>query len=79
MSVDQAVQSPRLHIEIEALRMKARFPDSLVSDIIRQCSDCRVFEGHNIFFGGVHVVKMNAKCGFEAFGDPRRGGVGRVA
>jgi hypothetical protein len=32
----------------------------------------------NLFFGGVQAVERRADGGFEAAGDPRRGGLGIV-
>jgi hypothetical protein len=37
------------------------------------------FDGRHLYFGGVHSARRCGDGSFEAFGDPRRSGLGLIA
>jgi len=78
MPLQEAIDAPRLHIERGHLDFEDFFPASDRERLISDFSDHRVWPDQNLYFGGVHAVERNAKGGFEAAGDPRRGGASRV-
>ena len=53
-------------------------PGDTIDQLIREFSDHRLFQQANMFFGGVHVVRVDPRGGIDALGDPRRSGVGVV-
>ncbi len=79
MPLEQAVASPRLHLEGSHLSIESGF-DSLALDCLRQeWPDVRIWPEPSLFFGGVHAVERLADGGFRGAGDPRRGGVVALA
>jgi gamma-glutamyltranspeptidase/glutathione hydrolase len=81
-----AVDAPRLHLEDDLLS----FEPGLEGEALARLAglDCRLhpWSARNLFFGGVHLVGAHPGAGpagetdrFQAAGDPRRGGVGRIA
>jgi len=70
MDLDQAVQSPRLHVEGSTLWYEAPgFSDAALEALASGWPDATRFDAPSMFFGGVHAVSPDA-----AAGDPRRGG-----
>ena len=78
LDLETAINHPRVHIETDVLNIEAGLPEETVSKLIAEFSNHRLFEGTNMFFGGVHVVRMDAAGGMNCMGDPRRSGVGIV-
>ena len=78
LDLETAVNHPRVHIETDVLNIEAGFPEETISALVAEFTNHRLFEGTNMFFGGVHVVRMDAGGGLSAIGDPRRRGVGIV-
>lgn len=73
MSIDDAIASPRLHIDQSTLSLEPGLRD------LQNPGDLNVerWQELNLFFGGVHCVEQrHAKL--QATGDPRRDGVGVV-
>ena len=77
MTVEQAVCSPRIHLEGEKLSVEGGFKASEVEQLIALYAEHEVWEDLNLFFGGAHTVKKDTG-GFSGEGDPRRGGVCRI-
>ncbi len=74
-----AVQSPRVHYEGGLLNIEPGFPESAVVNLSQHYDDIKRWDELNLFFGGVHAVCSDARCGvFDGAGDPRRGGVSIV-
>ncbi len=75
LSVEDAITASRTHVEHghlefeippeegDRLQLEAAFPEH------------RLWAEPNLFFGGTHMVRLNAEKGLEAAGDPRRSGV----
>ncbi|MDH5219271.1 MAG: gamma-glutamyltransferase, partial [Gammaproteobacteria bacterium] len=73
MSLEEAIIQPRIHLEGEMLNIEGGIREDVVQKLIREYPDHVLWPEHNLFFGGAHAVAQTVK-GFEAFGDPRRGG-----
>ena len=61
------------------MNIEPGFPESAVVDLSQHYDDIKRWDELNLFFGGVHAVCSDARCGvFDGAGDPRRGGVSIV-
>ena len=78
MSLDEAIQQPRIHFEDGLLNLEGGFNANEVSTLIHHYPNHKIWNASNLFFGGVHSVAMNPK-GFHGTGDSRRGGVALIA
>jgi gamma-glutamyltranspeptidase/glutathione hydrolase len=78
-SAGQAVAAPRLHIEGALLSAEPGFTEQDLVTLGRLPVSIQQWPEPNLFFGGVHVAGQHARGEFDAVGDPRRGGVGRLA
>ena len=74
MSVQDAVQAPRIHYHRHAAYAEDLFGNSELGDILRQSGTATLFKKNDIFFGGAHTARHNGRA-VEGFGDTRRGGV----
>ena len=78
MPVEEAVRAPRIHFEDGELSLEAELDEDLAALISAACAQqvtrTRNWPRHNLFFGGVHAVSRGADGGWQATGDPRRGG-----
>ena len=80
MSVDDAVEAPRLHYEGGLLNMENGFAAGDVARLIGQYPEHKRWDERNLFFGGVHVARYDhVGHVFTGAGDPRRGGAVRIA
>ncbi len=77
LPAQEAVARPRLHVEGPCLEIEGGFPAEVVEALSTVWPHHRVWDGPNLFFGGVHVVERSPR-GWVGAGDPRRGGVARV-
>jgi gamma-glutamyltranspeptidase/glutathione hydrolase len=77
MTVEQAVCSPRIHLEGERLSVEGGYKSSEVEQLVALYTEHEVWHNLNLFFGGAHTVTKDGG-GFSGEGDPRRGGVCRV-
>ncbi|NNF96140.1 MAG: gamma-glutamyltransferase, partial [Halobacteria archaeon] len=78
MSVEQAVNAPRIHLEGDLLSIEDGFKPDVLKDIKAVYPKHTVWPNLNLFFGGAHTV-MSDTGDFSASGDPRRGGVAVIA
>jgi gamma-glutamyltranspeptidase / glutathione hydrolase len=76
MHVRDAICAPRLHVEGATLQLEGGWADDEVAGLPPSWHVNR-WDGLNLYFGGVQAVQR-AGDGFEAAGDPRRGGEGIV-
>ena len=74
LELEDAIRQPRIHYEKDLLNMEAGFADSVYQELEARFPQHKCWPDHNLYFGGVHAVKM-VRGKFDAFGDPRRGGV----
>ncbi len=73
LELEEAVESPRLHVEGNDLHLEPGFPAESVA-ALRDDLTAHHWDHRSMFFGGVHAV-----AGSRGAGDPRRGGVAVTA
>jgi len=78
-SLAQAVLSPRLHLEGEKLSIEAGYAPDVVESLRENIPGIHQWPAHNLFFGGVHAVRIRPDGSFEGAGDPRRDGAVAIA
>lgn len=74
MSLEHAVNFPRIHFEKGLLNIEHGIPDEIIERLISDYPNYKIWSESNLFFGGVHAVSTDGR-GFNGCGDPRRGGV----
>lgn len=74
LSLESAIASPRIHVEGDTLEVEGGFAPSVLAELLDEWPSHRIWDGMNLFFGGVHAVRKGPGV-LEAGGDPRRGGV----
>jgi gamma-glutamyltranspeptidase/glutathione hydrolase len=79
MSLEDAVDAPRLHLEkCGTLSFEPGLPEAVESAFRAAGEKARAWPERNLFFGGVHTARRFGDGGVEGAGDPRRGGVAIV-
>lgn len=79
MSLADAVTAPRLHLEkCGTLSFEPGLPEAVQAAFRALEDKAHAWPEANLFFGGVHAARRNAKGSVEGAGDPRRGGVAIV-
>lgn len=76
MSLQQAVEAPRLHVENQLLSLEPGFSAATLDALREEWPDRHAWQTQSLFFGGVHAVS-SSPAGMQAAGDPRRSGVAR--
>lgn len=74
MTPDEAVSSPRIHNEDGLINIEGGFDDDVITKLVKEYHDHKIWKEKNLFFGGAHVVSIGPN-GFSGAGDERRGGV----
>jgi len=74
MSLEEAVQASRIHLEKGKLSMEAGFSDDVVQEIGSIVEELEPWDGQNLFFGGVHAVSLAPDGNLSGYADSRRGG-----
>ena len=82
MSLNESIHAPRIHLEPEIIQLeRCGQPENIQERMLATpgCSKHKLeyFEQLSMFFGGVHAVQKH-KSDFEAVGDIRREGIGKV-
>jgi gamma-glutamyltranspeptidase/glutathione hydrolase len=76
MSLEEAVDAPRLHLEkCGTLSFEPGLPEAVQGAFRAAGEKARAWPERNLFFGGVHAARRFGDGGVEGAGDPRRGGV----
>lgn len=78
LPLDQAVAAPRIHYEGDLLNLEPPCSPALCQELRREFPNLRIWDGLNLFFGGVHSVLRRPDGGLRGCGDPRRGGASRL-
>ncbi len=79
MSVEDAVNAPRLHYEGGLLNIESGFDEDPLKRLQADFSENKRWDEKNLFFGGVHVASFDFRSGrFTGAGDPRRGGAAEI-
>ncbi len=76
LDLEAAIHHPRIHLENDCLNVEPGFSREGIRALDNLAGTIVTWPDRNLFFGGVHTVEQTGR-GFRAFGDPRRGGVGR--
>jgi len=74
MPPEEAVNRPRVHFEAGLLNVEGGLDALEVKKLLERYPRHKIWETHNLFFGGAHTVMHDAGQ-FTGAGDPRRGGV----
>ena len=74
MTLDQAVNNPRVHIENGVLQCEPGLPDDTILALQSKGYPVNLWEKRSIYFGGAHSVSRTEKGRLVAAGDSRRGG-----
>jgi gamma-glutamyltranspeptidase/glutathione hydrolase len=79
MSLEEAVEAPRLHVERDGtVSFEPGLPEEASSAFRALGEKAHAWPGRNLFFGGVHAARRHGDGGMEGAGDPRRGGRSRI-
>jgi gamma-glutamyltranspeptidase/glutathione hydrolase len=79
MSLERAVNTPRLHLEGNHLNVESGFSAHALEVLEAEWPGVEQWPDSNLFFGGVHAVERLSNGQFRAAGDPRRGGAVAIA
>ena len=74
MSLEDAVASPRIHLEGDMLSIEAGLSELALKTLESSAPRTHLWPEKNLFFGGVHTVSVTPSGHFDGAGDPRRGG-----
>ncbi len=75
MSVDDAVEHPRLHFEGDLLNLEYAADAAQIQSLLEVYPNHRLWPEKNLFFGGAHTVVRSPSAALTGKGDSRRGGV----
>ena len=79
MRLEEAVQAPRIHVERDGtVSFEPGLPEAAEASFLALEEKAHAWPEQNLFFGGVHAARRNAKGSVEGAGDPRRRGVALV-
>lgn len=74
MSLEDAVNAPRVHLEADLLSLEGGFEPELLKGLLESYPNQRIWQERNMFFGGAHSCSRSGRE-LAGAGDPRRGGV----
>lgn len=78
MPAQDAVDAPRVHFENGLLNIEHGFDNGTIDQLVSEFAETKTWDERNLFFGGVHVARLDVSkgggAGFVGAGDPRRGG-----
>lgn len=77
MSLEEAVNAPRIHLEGELLSLEGGFDQALLEELLVSYPSHKVWQERNMFFGGAHSCFRSGRT-LAGVGDPRRGGISLV-
>lgn len=77
-NLHQAIDATRLHVEDGHLDIETILPGQEMSQLAVTFPDHKIWSDKNMYFGGVHAVRVDADCQFDGVGDQRREGVAIV-
>jgi gamma-glutamyltranspeptidase / glutathione hydrolase len=78
MTLSEAVDAPRVHVEDGVLQCEAGFDETAVSQLADMGYPINRWPTRSIYFGGVHSVSRDENGRLDAAGDNRRGGATAV-
>lgn len=74
MGLEEAVASPRIHLEGGRLSIEGGFDRERLAPLLARHPEHELWGDLNLFFGGVHAVEQSPDGSLHGMGDPRRGG-----
>ena len=77
MSLPDAIGAPRAHPTNGVVNVEPGTTDDQLQ-ALAGLGEVRVWQEHNLYFGGVHAVQRHPDGSVTAAADPRRGGVVRI-
>jgi len=78
MSIEQAVEQPRMHLEGDLLNIESGPAEDVIRALDEDFERLHLWPDKNLFFGGVHSVMRSVDGALSGCGDSRRGGVCRL-
>lgn len=75
LPLDQAVNRPRIHFESGLLNLEPPQAPAVLDALADEFPQQKLWQDHNLFFGGAHSVRRSPEGRLSGAGDPRRGGV----
>jgi gamma-glutamyltranspeptidase / glutathione hydrolase len=78
MSVQDAIDSPRVHVEEPHLHCEGGFETAALDELAERGYDVVRWRRKNLYFGGTNAVEVLPDGTLAAAGDERRGGAGIV-
>jgi gamma-glutamyltranspeptidase/glutathione hydrolase len=79
MSLEDAVEAPRLHVERDGtISFEPGLPEAVQAEFLALQEKAHGWPERNLFFGGVHAAWRHPKGGVQGAGDPRRQGTALV-
>ena len=76
MTVEDAVEGPRIHFEDGMLNVEYGFDPTEIDELVASFPNHKAWKEKNIFFGGTHTAAYNLQSKtLSGAGDPRRGGI----
>ncbi|MGH8033975.1 MAG: gamma-glutamyltransferase, partial [Lysobacterales bacterium] len=79
LDLNLAVEAPRLHLEGDKLSIEAGYSEQSLRALAARVPKIHEWPARNLFFGGVHSVRVNPRGEFAGAGDPRRDGAVAIA
>ncbi|MGB0872584.1 MAG: gamma-glutamyltransferase family protein [Solirubrobacterales bacterium] len=79
MSIEEAVQAPRLHFEDGMVQAEPGIDELAIEELQRSGIPAAQWDRKNLFFGGCQAVGLDSRGELAGAGDPRRGGAAIVA
>src|SRR5206468_3460489 len=74
LSVEQAVDAPRVHVENVEVEVEGGMPQAGIEGLTAAGFAVNAWPDRNPFFGGLQAVGVDADGVLSGKGDPRRGG-----
>jgi gamma-glutamyltranspeptidase/glutathione hydrolase len=79
MSLEDAVEAPRLHVERDGtISFEPGLPEAVRAEFLALEDKAHAWPDRNLFFGGVHAARRHGDGGVEGAGDPRRQGAALI-
>jgi gamma-glutamyltranspeptidase/glutathione hydrolase len=75
LSVEDAVELPRIHLESGLLNLEHGIPESTRQHLTGLFERYHSWDAKNLFFGGAHTVMRDSGGELNGHGDTRRGGI----
>jgi gamma-glutamyltranspeptidase/glutathione hydrolase len=75
LSLHQAVNVPRLHLDIDTLQFEGGYDPDTVNSLKARGYSVNFWRDRAFYFGGTHTAQRDSDGNFDGVGDSRRGGL----